>query len=280
MYYHPSYPTPCHFDNASWEDLVEDYEPVPFFHPGIKELPNADPAIDEHVDLSERITYANGQRERLGATSWYWGMGHLPLNPGGRRGISDRGILAHWGPNHTTHVVILTYGTLDQGRGYYMWTHVTNQGSWSIPEMLDVIPGSETSGETGLGLKVYQNAPLASILIDASLKYGAFESAHHVPDDERNTDHAWIEMKVSPFYIPLMAARCIPTSMGNDGTMFKWLRVSDVHGNAIGDKIGYDVPHKKYTDDAVCRVHERFESVWWAISFILFILVFTVILSF
>lgn len=150
----------------------------------------------------------------------------LPYNPVGRTGISGRGVLGRWGPNHAVALFVTRWARIDdcinkakiinedtkEPMLQFIGLYYRNRGggsSWTIPGGF-IDPGESTDDaakreflEEALDYKDEDKSELERKmlrkLVDKSLKNGVDVYKGYV-DDPRNTDNAWVEIVVKHFH--------------------------------------------------------------------------------
>lgn len=142
-----------------------------------------------------------------------------PLNPLGRTGISNRGLLGKWGANYAADPLI-TRVNPKTGELEMLAIRRKDNGKWAMPggmcdkgEVIADTIRRELEEETGLKL-------------DWS---GAREVYRGPVDDERNTDNAWMETVVMHLHLTEdMAAKLNPRA-GDDAADVTWLPVNEMN---------------------------------------------------
>ena len=113
---HPAYPErfPVPDDKVPWSVDWADYQPTEFEHMVVTDNDRtkkpggwADPKDHTLIDFSARRSYAYGEGG-LGVSP-----DGRPLNPKGRTGMSGRGLLGKWGPNHAADPIVTRYAEVD-----------------------------------------------------------------------------------------------------------------------------------------------------------------------
>ncbi|VDO54386.1 unnamed protein product [Schistosoma margrebowiei] len=95
------YPVPD--DKVSWNLSWPEYHPVAYTAPGISKKPWADP----DNQLTIQFNKIDGILDRTSFMGQYkFSADGLPLNPCGRTGITGRGVLGRWGPNHAADPIV------------------------------------------------------------------------------------------------------------------------------------------------------------------------------
>lgn len=96
-------------DLISWDCPFIGYNPVEYESPVLKNKPWADQQIttnNENKISSFKWNEIDGNVNRVSYTGVYQILNQRPLNPVGRTGISGRGILGRYGPNHAADPVV------------------------------------------------------------------------------------------------------------------------------------------------------------------------------
>jgi ADP-ribose pyrophosphatase len=96
-------------DKVFWSESYEDYQPIHFESTVLKGKPWADPSIEDN-NFKPKFNELDGNINRVSHIGKYnIHNGKFPLNPFGRTGISGRGILGRWGPNHAADPIVSTW---------------------------------------------------------------------------------------------------------------------------------------------------------------------------
>ncbi len=130
-----------------------------------------------------------------------------PLNPRGRTGISGRGELGCWGPNHAADPIV-TRSNQYSGVIEAILIERVDSGELAIPggmrdrtdPNISATLARELSEETGARLNFSQ----------AAILYRGYV------DDRRNTDNAWIETTVSHLHLSAEQAAALTLTAGDD----------------------------------------------------------------
>ena len=115
---HPFLPerTPVSDANVPWSVPWASYEPVPY----------TAKVVIENNRATKQGGWADPEISGLGPDDWKKRVSHegafqfdaqkRPLNPRGRTGIADRGLLGKWGCNHAADPVVTRWHPTDKGR--------------------------------------------------------------------------------------------------------------------------------------------------------------------
>lgn len=167
-------------DKVAWDELFEGYMPVEYVDPAV--LANdseqraggwADPpAVDRKSFERERISY---ELEAVGE-KWGWHEGR-PLNPRGRTGMCERGLLGKWGANHCADPVVTRYNPYKPGRVLEMIAVKRAGGSYGFGGGDEhwAIPGGMCEPNVQVSTRVRQKLEEAAGGLEAEEK-GRFET--------------------------------------------------------------------------------------------------------
>lgn len=185
-----------------WDDAA--YAPkwheAPILHTGV---PWADPAAISAKDIRRRLTYVNGQLVPLAECDAYHELcnGDFILrNPKGKTGISGRGLLGKWGPNHAADVV-LTRRNGATGKYEVLLVEKRLEGDETA---LAFPAGMVEAGEDvplALRRELVEEAVADGDAVDLLFRLcrqGVLYCGH--VDDWRNTDGAWMETNAVHFH--------------------------------------------------------------------------------
>lgn len=144
---------------------------------------------------------------------------HLPLNPIGRTGITGRGLLPSWGPNHAVDPIVtrVKRGTGSQKILEWIAIQRDDTGEWSIPGGMirdgeaEFING-EVLIKTSCLMRIItsklltnqgdpEGAAALKVKLAKLFKYTKNDIIYQGPaDDARNTDNAWMETTAIDFH--------------------------------------------------------------------------------
>jgi ADP-ribose pyrophosphatase len=258
---HPLYPERSNVPDAAvpWSVKWDDYAPVEY---------TAQVVFD--FDCSVR---PNGWADpkdptALGPDAWrarFSNEGELvfeangrPRNPRGRTGMSTRGLLGKWGPNHAADPIVTRF---DPARPRKLQMVAVRRrdtpGIWAIPggmvdagETVSVTVRREFTEEAG-NLEG-EAAEMFTRLTDELFANGEVVYRGYV-DDPRNTDHAWMETTAFHFHCSPELGAMLPLGSGDDAADVAWLDVDadePRYANLYAD-------HKKFVDHVMKTMGER-----------------------
>lgn len=95
-------------DFISWSVPFEFYKPLFYESPGIDGKPWADLKVHD-PEFNPKFNELDGNINRVSHIGRYAVEDKMPLNPFGRTGISGRGILGRYGPNHAADPIVSTW---------------------------------------------------------------------------------------------------------------------------------------------------------------------------
>ena len=144
---HPAYPARASVsdEQVAWEHTFAAYSPVEYVHPTVIEgASGVGGRIDPETPM-RAIIEARGSYELLKrAEPWAYRNGR-PLNPHGRTGVSNRGLLGRWGPNHAADTIVTRHNREKPGAPLEMVVVCRDDtGEWAIPSGM-VEPGEAIS---------------------------------------------------------------------------------------------------------------------------------------
>ncbi|XP_061849504.1 ADP-ribose pyrophosphatase, mitochondrial isoform X3 [Colius striatus] len=131
-------------DKVGWMTEWRDYNPVEYTAMSVLSGPNwADPQINDK-GFSPKFNERDGEVERKSLNGLYAVENGRPRNPAGRTGLTGRGLLGRWGPNHAADPVVTRWKR--DGSGSKVAHPVTGKnilqfvaikrrdcGEWAIP---------------------------------------------------------------------------------------------------------------------------------------------------
>jgi len=212
------YPLKPEPSELNWQEDLPGYDPTEFTAGFVLKMPpwadNPDVRLVEFNSFDpkcrvDRTSY-EGLYEVLAGSN-------RPLNPRGRTGLSGRGSLGRFGPNHAADPVISTWRrnsdgnkVLDEdGRPILQFVAIRRKdtGDWAIPGGM-VDPGENVSltlkrefGEETMASMDMTSIEREELMLelDRVFKRGVLVYSGYV-DDIRNTDNAWIETTCVNFH--------------------------------------------------------------------------------
>ncbi|CAF3345769.1 unnamed protein product, partial [Rotaria sp. Silwood2] len=193
-------------DKVPWNVVFNDYQPFEYTTEKIKRNPKADPIDPWKIN---NFNEPDKKTDRRSFTGHYYvdPITNRPRNPIGRTGLTGRGRLYYWGPNHAGDSVITRWLRDENGSIVYRQAHSFDRSkpvlefvaiqrkdtkAWALPG--GMVDPSEDVSQT-IKREFQEEA-----LLDTTEKhyvdqlfsngYKLFES---YADDPRNTDNAWME---------------------------------------------------------------------------------------
>ncbi|KRY61559.1 ADP-ribose pyrophosphatase, mitochondrial [Trichinella britovi] len=92
-------------DHVKWSVFFDDYRPVEYTAATVAHAPWADPEIAQ-PGFEPKFNQIDGAINRISYCGKYSILNGRPLNPVGRTGMSGRGCLGRWGPNHAVDPIV------------------------------------------------------------------------------------------------------------------------------------------------------------------------------
>lgn len=231
-------------DLVPWTCKWADYKPSDFTAPGVIGKPWADLDVSNPA-FNPSWNDLDGKIDRRSFMGIYEVQNKRPLNPMGRTGLSGRGLLGKWGPNHAADPVVSRWKTDNSG----VITHPESRkkilqfvaiqrrdsGEWAIPGGM-VDPGEVVTStlkreflEEATNALEEKNGELReknSKLIDSFFETGSLVYKGYV-DDPRNTDNAWMETTVMNFHDDTgLQIGALALTAGDDAKNVCWMDVS------------------------------------------------------
>ncbi|CAB3411217.1 unnamed protein product [Caenorhabditis bovis] len=207
-------------DKVKWSVNFAEYDPPEYTDPIVLGKPWADPDIGT---FSPKWNNIDGKINRVSFVCDYsFDYKMRPINPMGRTGISGRGILGKWGPNHAADPLVTRYN--DHGDLEFVAIQRGDTGEWAIPGgMVDA--GEQVSEAIKREFtEEAMNGVIDSEKIDELWKQGKELYKGYV-DDPRNTDNAWMETVVINFHDVNDVLKNVELKAGDDAKDLRWIRV-------------------------------------------------------
>ncbi|KAK3707786.1 hypothetical protein QZH41_000342 [Actinostola sp. cb2023] len=164
-------------------------------------------------------------------------------NPRGRTGITGRGALGRWGPNHAGDPIVTRWKHTSEGHKFYkndkpilefVAIKRRDNGQWAIPGGM-VDPGDSVSntlrkefGEEALNSMEASEEERKELsnTVNELFKGGDMIYKGYV-DDPRNTDNAWMETIAVNFHDDTgKAFDRVTLEAGDDAGAVKWMAIS------------------------------------------------------
>ncbi|KAH8260598.1 hypothetical protein KR038_008250 [Drosophila bunnanda] len=235
---------PVSDDHVFWSVPYTNYCPPVYTAPHIGGQVWADPVLSE--TFHPKWNQLDGQVNRESFHGAYEVKDGLPLNPIGRTGLSGRGLLGRWGPNHAADPIVTRWKRNAEGAivtnstsGKNIIQMVAIQRSdnklWAIPGGM-VDPGENVSVTLKREFtEEAMNFTDKANMVEKFFREGGVHVYSGYVDDFRNTDNAWMETTAINFHdedgqqvgqLELMA--------GDDATNVRWTDVDSqlkLHAN-------------------------------------------------
>jgi len=256
-------------DSVAWSQPCPDYAPAEFTASFVLSAPWADPDLQAE-DFTPHWNTVDGKVNRASHEGEYQiSEAGRPLNIRGRTGLSGRGVLGKWGPNHAADPIVTRWKRDEAGEiikseesGKNVLEFVSIQrkdsGEWAIPGGM-VDPGEKVSvtvkrefmeealDSTGAGK---ENLDSLKAMVDEFFAGGEEVYKGYV-DDPRNTDNAWMETVAFSFHDESgTKIGQFPLAAGDDAANICWMELSS--------RISVYASHKKMLNIVV----EKLNAHW------------------
>lgn len=196
-----------------------DYLPAEYTAESVLAGPEwADPPLSEST-FSPKFNKKDGHVDRRSKIGQYEVENGKPRNPEGRTGLTGRGLLGRWGPNHAADPLIIRWKRDRSGRkvthpgsGKNILQFVSIKrkdcGEWAIPGGM-VDPGEKISATLK---REFGEEALNSLQKSSAEKRKLEKQLHKLfsqeqlviyqgyVDDPRNTDYAWMETEAVNYH--------------------------------------------------------------------------------
>lgn len=230
-------------DKVPWSRSWPEYSPVNHTSPSLTNKPWADPDIGS--SFSPRFNALDGKVDRTSFEGNYSVEKGKPLNPRGRTGVTGRGLLGRWGPNHAADPIVTRWKVDAKGQKIshsvskkpvlqFVSIKRKDCGEWAIPGGM-VDPGELVSltlqrefSEEALNSLCASPAERAKIheRITNLFKSTGFQVYKGYVDDPRNTDNAWMETVAVNFHDDAGSSVSeLPLQAGDDAGQVRWVDV-------------------------------------------------------
>ncbi|XP_051243223.1 ADP-ribose pyrophosphatase, mitochondrial isoform X2 [Dicentrarchus labrax] len=230
-------------DKVHWSQDWPQYNPVSYTDPAVLRKPAwADPDIGS---FSPQFNTVDGAVDRTSFDGNYKTEKGKPLNPHGRTGLTGRGLLGRWGPNHAADPIVSRW-KVDAQRAkmhhsvsklpilQFVSIKRRDCGEWAIPGGM-VDPGEHVSltlqrefSEEALNSLAVPPSERAKIheRITKLFKSTGFQVFKGYVDDPRNTDNAWMETVAVNYHDESGdSVSELPLQAGDDAGQVQWVDV-------------------------------------------------------
>lgn len=221
-------------EKVPWTVKWDDYKPVEYTAPPVlKNPPWADDSDAKKVQHYNQIDGKVDRRSFMGDYAVNADT-NRPLNPQGRTGLSGRGLLGRWGPNHAGDPVVTRWAKDEQNEKRKVLEIILisrkDSGELALPGGM-VDPGEHVS----VAIKrefveeaMNSNADGAKH-VEALFKNANFIFRGYI-DDPRNTDNAWMESEAVNMHDETgELTKDLKLEAGDDAAKVKWVRLDRDH---------------------------------------------------
>ncbi|XP_030385266.1 ADP-ribose pyrophosphatase, mitochondrial [Scaptodrosophila lebanonensis] len=202
------YPVPDEL--VYWSEDYGEYCPPFYTAPHINGQVWADAPLPSET-FKPQWNQLDGNVNRVSYHGAYHIKDGLPRNPIGRTGISGRGLLGRWGPNHAADPIVTRWKRNDSGgmvsdsktgKNILQMVAIQRQDNklWAIPGGM-VDPGENVSVTLKREFtEEALNFTDKGLMVEEFFKSGGVQVYSGYVDDFRNTDNAWIETMALNFH--------------------------------------------------------------------------------
>jgi ADP-ribose pyrophosphatase len=234
-------------DKVDWAAAFPEYKPVKYTAEKVLQKPVwADPDFTDQMppaDFWNKLDKANNV-DRTSLTGDYKIVDGLPRNPVGRTGITGRGQLGRWGPNHAADPIVTRWKSDENGKRVthkstgksilqFVAIQRTDSGEWALPGGM-VDPGEvvKTTLKREFMEEAMNSLETCKSDNDQHEKFiDKFFSKHDqiyagYVDDPRNTDNAWMETIAYNFHDETGEfVGNLQLSAGDDAASVQWMDI-------------------------------------------------------
>ncbi|XP_017283559.1 ADP-ribose pyrophosphatase, mitochondrial isoform X1 [Kryptolebias marmoratus] len=231
-------------DKVGWGQKWPQYDPVSYTAPEVLKKPAwADPDVGS--SFSPKFNAVDGAVDRTSFEGSYRVENGKPLNPLGRTGLTGRGLLGRWGPNHAADPIVTRWKVDKSGAKIihsvsklpilqFVAIRRKDCGEWAIPGGM-VDPGEQVSvtlqrefSEEALNSLAVPPAEKAEIhkRVTKLFQSQGFQVYKGYVDDPRNTDNAWMETIAANFHNEAGdSVSRLPLHAGDDAGQVQWVDI-------------------------------------------------------
>ena len=186
-----------------------------------------------------------------------------PLNPRGRTGLTGRGLLPRWGPNHAADPIVTRFSPIDR-KLQFAAIQRDDMDEWAIPGgMVGINPGDRVPNRT---LTMFEGAePLRS---GRASNYEGRQSEDEAAtlfqeengtviycgyvDDPRNTDNAWLETMAVHFHCTDEQAKVFHSLSSKNFRKAIWMDIDSDHESRYANLYA---SHRSWVDRVACMMY-------------------------
>jgi len=233
-------------NKVSWTTDFASYKPAEFTAPFVLKAVWADPELGS-AGFKPQWNSLDGKVNRVSHDGDYQvdKSSNRPLNSVGRTGISGRGVLGRWGPNHAADPIVTRWKRNSEGdvvkdnssgknKLEFVSIQRRDNGEWAIPGGM-VDPGEKVSTtvkrefmEEALDSTGSASKNLAELkqMVEDFFAGGDVVYKGYV-DDPRNTDNAWMETVAFSFHDETgSSVGKFPLHAGDDAASICWMELN------------------------------------------------------
>ncbi|CAF1065590.1 unnamed protein product [Rotaria sordida] len=221
-------------EKVPWNVNWPDYRPTEYTSPIV--LKNPPWADDPDAKKIQHYNQTDGKIDRTSLICTYEidKETNRPKNPQGRTGLSGRGLLGHWGPNHAGDPVITRWAKdLRNERRKVLeiiLIHRKDSGELALPGgMVDAGEHVSTAIKREFIEEAMNSDPSGAKQIDELFKKAVLIYKGYV-DDPRNTDNSWLEtVAVNVHDETGELTRYLKLEAGDDASKVTWIQLDRDH---------------------------------------------------
>ncbi|XP_053550603.1 ADP-ribose pyrophosphatase, mitochondrial isoform X2 [Bombina bombina] len=230
---------------VSWTAEWPEYHPVEYTAPSVlSQPPWADPALGKE-GFHPKFNALDGSVQRQSFTGTYQVDNETPRNPVGRTGVTGRGLLGRWGPNHAADPIITRWKRdasgqkiTDQKSAKPILQFIAIQrkdcGQWAIPggmvdpgELITATLRREFCEEALNSLEKSGEEKCTEEKINNLFSQEYLLIYRGYVDDPRNTDNSWMETQAVNYHDETgHLLDLLPLEAGDDAGKVQWVDVS------------------------------------------------------
>ena len=230
-------------DKVAWNVEFKEYKPVHYTSPKVIAKPVWADVYIETEKIVLKFNKVDGKVNRVSHTGEIRVVAGLPLNVVGRTGVTGRGLLGRWGPNHAADPVVTRWKQDDKGQKVL---HATSKkpilqfvaikridtGEWAVPGGMVEVGDSVSRtlkkefGEEALNTMTMDKKQQKEVgkQVTELFKKGNVLYKGYV-DDPRNTDNSWMETVAVNYHDHKGAFHKFKLQAGDDAGQVAWVDV-------------------------------------------------------
>jgi len=235
-------------EKVPWNVNWPDYKPTEYTAPAV--LKNPPWADDPDAQKIKHYNKIDGKIDRTSLMGKYEiDENNRPKNPQGRTGLSGRGLLGHWGPNHAGDPVVTRWAKDDKQKVLeVILIRRKDSGELALPGgMVDAGEHVSEAIKREFIEEAMNSHPDGAKHIEKLFKTAVSIYKGYM-DDPRNTDNSWMETEAVNMHDETgELTKDLKLEAGDDAAKVKWYRLDRDHKLYAGHELIIQAVIKKHS---------------------------------